>query len=75
MAFALVNWSVFNVFEFARKTYGRDESDGRAETYSERLGPLGAVLLSLGWAGLAVFSDRLPIPHSHRDINGYGRPV
>jgi len=55
MAFALVNWSVFNVFEFARKTYGCDESDGRAETYSERLGPLGAVLLSLGWAGLAVF--------------------
>lgn len=54
MAFALVNWSVFNVFEFARKTYGRDESDGRAETYSERLGSLGAVLLSLGWAGLAV---------------------
>ncbi len=55
MAFALVNWSVFNVFEFARKTYGRDESDGRAETYSQRLGPVGAVLLSLGWAGLAVF--------------------
>lgn len=55
LAFALVNWSVFNVFEFARKTYGRDESDGRAETYSKRLGPLGAVLLSLGWAGLAVF--------------------
>jgi len=54
MTFALVNWSVFNVFEFARKTYGKGESDGRAETYSERLGPVGAVLLSLGWAGLAV---------------------
>lgn len=54
LGFALVNWSVFNVFEFARKTYGDDESDGRAETYSGRLGPLGAVALSLFWAVLAV---------------------
>ena len=64
LVFILVNWSVFNVFEFARKTYGRDESDGRAETYSDRLGPPGAALLSLAWAVIAVFVAERVLPSS-----------
>jgi 4-hydroxybenzoate polyprenyltransferase len=45
--FGLVNWAVFTVFEFSRKTYGRDEEPKGAVSYSKRWGPGGAVLLSL----------------------------
>lgn len=45
LAFGLVNWMVFNVFEFARKTFCADEEKPGADSYSRRFGPMGAVLL------------------------------
>ncbi|MHC4916268.1 MAG: hypothetical protein ACYTGB_12330, partial [Planctomycetota bacterium] len=42
-----VNWAVFNVFEFARKTHGADEEKPGIESYSGRLRPAGAALLSM----------------------------
>ncbi len=43
--FALGNWFVFNVFEFGRKTFGREEERAGVDSYSLRLGPAGAVAL------------------------------
>lgn len=45
MLFALGNWFVFNVFEFGRKTFGREEERAGVDSYSLRLGPSGAVAL------------------------------
>jgi 4-hydroxybenzoate polyprenyltransferase len=45
--FALGNWFVFNVFEFGRKTFGREDEKGSDDSYSCRLGPWGAVILLL----------------------------
>ncbi len=45
LAVALGNWFVFNVFEFGRKTFGRDEEREGVESYSNRLSPAGAVAL------------------------------
>jgi 4-hydroxybenzoate polyprenyltransferase len=63
--FALANWSVFNVFEFARKTRAPDEEDPRSESYSQRLRPAGAALLTLVWlataAGVAFRAAALPL--------------
>lgn len=42
-AVALVNWALFNVFEFARKTFAEAEETLGADSYSRRFGPLGAV--------------------------------
>ncbi|MBN1669538.1 MAG: UbiA family prenyltransferase [Kiritimatiellae bacterium] len=54
-AFALANWAVFNVFEFARKTWARDEETPGIESYSGRLQPWGAALLTLSMvAGSAL---------------------
>jgi len=43
--FALVNWALFNVFEFARKTFADAEETPGADSYSRRFGPRGAVVL------------------------------
>ncbi len=43
--FALGNWFVFNVFEFGRKTFGREEERDGVDSYSLRLKPAGAVVL------------------------------
>lgn len=43
LVFALGNWFVFNVFEFGRKTFGKEEEREGVESYSDRLTPLGAV--------------------------------
>ena len=53
-AFVLVNWAVFNVFEFARKTFGRDEENPRIESYSRRLRPWGAAALCMSQVAFAV---------------------
>jgi hypothetical protein len=45
LQFALGNWFVFNVFEFGRKTFGREEERPGVDSYSQRLRPIGAVLL------------------------------
>lgn len=46
--FALGNWFVFNVFEFGRKTFAREEERDGVDSYSLRLGPAGAVALLVG---------------------------
>lgn len=43
--FALGNWLVFNVFEFGRKTFAKEEEQEGVDSYSKRLNPSGAVLL------------------------------
>jgi 4-hydroxybenzoate polyprenyltransferase len=47
------NWALFTLFEFARKTYGRDEEKPGRESYSQRLGGVGAVSVSLVLSVLA----------------------
>ena len=42
---AFGNWFVFNVFEFGRKTFGREEERDGVDSYSARLYPWGAVVL------------------------------
>lgn len=42
---ALGNWFVFNVFEFGRKTFSREEEREGVDSYSLRLGPFGAFVL------------------------------
>jgi 4-hydroxybenzoate polyprenyltransferase len=42
-----MNWMIFNVFEFARKTFSKEEERPSVESYSLRLSPLGAVLITL----------------------------
>lgn len=42
-----INWALFNLFEFARKTFAPDEERPHVESYSSLFGTLGAVLLSL----------------------------
>jgi 4-hydroxybenzoate polyprenyltransferase len=44
LAFGLVNWMLFNVFEFARKTFAPVEERDRVDSYSKVFGPAGA-----GW--------------------------
>ncbi len=45
--FCLGNWFMFNLFEFARKTYGTDEEPSSGDSYSARLGGWGSFLLIL----------------------------
>ncbi len=52
--FALVNWALFNVFEFARKTFAITEEVSGADSYSRRFGPRGAVLLCLSQVAAAI---------------------
>ncbi|OFZ12766.1 MAG: hypothetical protein A2X86_15460 [Bdellovibrionales bacterium GWA2_49_15] len=51
--FALSSWTLFNLFEFGRKTYGTTEERDGVATYSNIWGRLGAVLLSLSQAVLS----------------------
>ncbi|RCK79736.1 MAG: 4-hydroxybenzoate polyprenyltransferase [Candidatus Ozemobacter sibiricus] len=53
LAVALGNWFVFNVFEFGRKTFGRDEEREGVDSYSSRLSPAGAVALLGGNVAIA----------------------
>ncbi len=47
VAFGGINWGLFNLFEFARKTFAADEERPGVDSYSSQFRPLGAVLLSL----------------------------
>lgn len=40
------NWCLFNLFEFARKTWAPDEERPKVDSYSRRFGVPGAVLLA-----------------------------
>lgn len=54
LAFGLVNWALFNLFEFARKTYAPEEERPGVDTYSSLFHPLGAGLLSLSQVAFAL---------------------
>jgi 4-hydroxybenzoate polyprenyltransferase len=51
---APINWALFNLFEFARKTFAPDEERPHVESYSSLFGVLGAVLLSLSQVAIAL---------------------
>ena len=51
--FGMANWSVFNVFEFGRKTFAPEEERPGVDSYSLRLFPLGAAALCLAWVMVA----------------------
>jgi len=54
LVFGLVNWALFNLFEFARKTYAPEEERTGVDTYSSLFRPLGAGLLSLSQVVFAL---------------------
>lgn len=54
IAFGVVNWALFNLFEFARKTYAPEEERENVDTYSSLFKPLGAGLLSLSQVAFAL---------------------
>jgi 4-hydroxybenzoate polyprenyltransferase len=54
LLFGPVNWMLFNVFEFARKTYAPQEERTGVETYSSLYGPWGAVLLTASQIAVAL---------------------
>jgi 4-hydroxybenzoate polyprenyltransferase len=51
---ALVNWMLFNVFEFARKTHAPAEERPNVDSYSRLFTPAGAAALTLSQVALAV---------------------
>lgn len=62
---APINWSMFNLFEFARKTYAPEEERPTVDTYSSLFGSWGALFLSLSQVVLALIFLRMT------DINGF----
>jgi len=69
--FALANWFVFNVFEFGRKTFGREEERCKDDSYSTRLGPTGAVILLLSnlLAGFALLRHSCVLKYGEAHSN------
>lgn len=53
--FVLVNWMIFNIFEFSRKTFGKEEEEELVESYSKRLGPIRAALNVVIMATVAMY--------------------
>lgn len=53
--FVLVNWMIFNIFEFGRKTFGKEEEQALVESYSKRLGPVRAAFNVIFMATLATY--------------------
>lgn len=58
--FVTADWLVFNVFEFGRKTFGRDEEEAGVDSYSRRFGPAGAAAAVGAMAGAAAALPFLP---------------
>lgn len=54
--FVLVNWMIFNIFEFGRKTFGKEEEEALVESYSKRLGPVRAALNVVIMATAAMYA-------------------
>ncbi|MBU1695042.1 MAG: manganese transporter permease [Verrucomicrobia bacterium] len=54
LAFGLVNWMLFNVFEFGRKTFAPEEEKPGADSYSSLFGAWGAVALCMSQVGIAL---------------------
>lgn len=53
--FLLANMMMFNIFEFGRKTFGREEEKEMIESYSKMLGPFGAAASVSFMAVTAIF--------------------
>jgi 4-hydroxybenzoate polyprenyltransferase len=53
--FVLENWMIFNIFEFGRKTFGKDEEEELVESYSKRLGPIRAAFNVVFMATVAMY--------------------
>lgn len=53
--FVLVNWMIFNIFEFGRKTFGKEEEKKLVESYSKRLGPIRAAFNVIFMATVAMY--------------------
>jgi 4-hydroxybenzoate polyprenyltransferase len=53
--FVLVNWMIFNIFEFGRKTFGKEEEEELVESYSKRLGAIRAALNVVIMATVAMY--------------------
>lgn len=51
--FALANWMIFNVFEFGRKTFSKDEEQPGVDSYSKNFGSWGAAICVLFMAAVA----------------------
>jgi 4-hydroxybenzoate polyprenyltransferase len=54
--FVLVNWMIFNIFEFGRKTFGKEEEGDLVESYSKRLGPSRAAFNVVFMATVAMYA-------------------
>lgn len=54
LIFALATWAIFNLFEFARKTFAAEEEREHVPTYTTTFGIPGAVLLSLSQVAAAI---------------------
>jgi 4-hydroxybenzoate polyprenyltransferase len=54
VVFGAVNWGLFNLFEFARKTFAPEEERAHVESYSKLFRPLGASALSMSQVAIAV---------------------
>ncbi|MBD3246681.1 MAG: manganese transporter permease [Candidatus Omnitrophica bacterium] len=52
--FVCANWMIFNVFEFGRKTFAREEERDLVDSYSKRLGSIRAAGNVIGMAAVAV---------------------
>ncbi len=55
VVFSLTNWALFNLFEFARKTFSPLEERAGVDTYSSLFGPKGAAALSLSQVVFGCF--------------------
>ncbi len=54
MAFFLMNWAFFNLFEFARKTFAPNEERPNVPSYSNIFKPIGAWFLSWSQALIGI---------------------
>lgn len=54
LTFFAMNWAIFNLFEFARKTFAKNEEKKDSPSYSSLFGPRRAYVLSITEAVLAV---------------------
>lgn len=77
LLFALGSWAVFNVYEFARKTFDASGERPGIDSYSSRLGAWGAGALTASQAWLAVLlASAAPArPWSHAALTGLAAAV
>jgi 4-hydroxybenzoate polyprenyltransferase len=61
LGFALVNWTLFNVFEFGRKTFAPAEERPHVDSYSSIFRPAGAGVLMMSQVLLALLILRLSV--------------